>query len=449
MDLSVAASNPALVDNNSSTVWDAGAATGSFIIDVGAVRALNAIRIDWDGANGRRFNYRVTTSVSGSNFPVDWKSTVRKTYSNRADLTLDFFDEEARYVKVTVTGQSAGSPATARVREVEVFDAAPARTQYYLNNVSGSDTNTGLDGNAWRTFSYAKSRMRPRTELNFINTGVPYPGAMSLGPEHSGKHSNATIVYRGDEAVLTPINASGANQAIELNDTRYLEWTNFDMYAAASENVRVWAQDATTKIMHNRIHGAQGSYPNGRGIMGAGSFTLAYNLIYQNASDGMLLRSGDPGYAQIYNNVFYGNQVDGLVLENDSSVYPTVRNNISSGNAGAAFSRGSLGSVVDSHNCAAGTYVGAWQKVQSISGNPLFVNPSAGNFHLQAGSPCIDAGIDVDLYADFADNPINDEPSVPNTGSPGQYSRNFVDVGAVEVQPCDISACTNNGGGCH
>ena len=77
------------------------------------------------------------------------------------------------------------------------------------------------------------------------------------------------------------------------------------------------------------------------------------------------------------------------------------------------------------------------------------MNPSAGNFHLQGGSPCIDAGIDVNLYADFAANPINDEPSVPNTGSPGAYSRNFVDIGAVEVQSCDLSTCTNNGGGCH
>jgi hypothetical protein len=447
VDLSLSASVPALVDNNSATVWDAGGATGSFTIDVGAVRTLNAIRIDWDGADGRRFNYRVRTSVSG-NFPTDQKPVVRTTYSNRTALTLDFFDEQARYVRVNVTGQSAGNPATARVREVEIFDASPARTQYYLNNVSGSDTNSGLAGTTpWRTFDYAKGRMRPRADLNFMNTGVPYPGAMSLGARHSGKHSNATVVYSGDPAVLTPIDASGANQGIELDDTQHLEWKHFDMYAAASENVRVWAQDATTKIMHNRIRGAQGPPPFGRGIMGSGSFTFAYNLIYGNSGDGVLLR-GDGASPQIYNNVFYGNQGDGLTLDYAVHLSATVRNNISSGNVGSAFSRGPLGTVVDSHNCAAGTYVGAWQKVQSVSGNPLFVNPSAGNFHLQAGSPCIDAGMDVNLFADFAANPINDEPSVPNTGIPGQYSRTFVDIGAVEVQPCDLSACTNSGG-CH
>ena len=261
---------------------------------------------------------------------------------------------------------------------------------------------------------------------------------MSLSARHSGKHSNATVVYSGDPAVMTPIDAAGANQGIELDDTRYLEWSNFDIYAAASENVRVWAQDATTKILHNRIHGARNTTGFGNGIMGWGSFTLAYNLLYANGANGVYVRGTDTN-PEIYNNVFYGNQEYGLALEDIPGINATVSNNIASGNVLGGFWRGTLGTVSDSHNCVP----------TGPAGNPKFVSPSNGDFHLQAGSPCIDSGIDVNQFADFAGNPLNDEPSVPNTGSPGQYSRNFVDIGAVEVQPCDISACTNGGGGCH
>ena len=445
-DLAISASNSALVDNSVATVWDAGAPSGSFVIDVATVRTLKAIRMDWDGADGRRFNYRVETSPTGV-FGGEQKQVLRTTYSNRSALTLDFFDEQARFVRVVVTNQSVGNPASARIREVEIFDAAPKRTQRYLNNVAGSDSNSGLVNSPWRTFAYAKSRMRPRADLNFTNTGVPYPGAMSLGSRESGKHSNATIRYSGDPWSLTEIDASGANQGIELSQTKYLEWVHFDMHSATSENIRVDADD-TTWIMQNRIHGATGgNYPQGRGVLGYGTFRLAYNLIYANAAEGVFLR-GDATRPEIYNNVLYGNNAAGLALYNDSSA-AVVRNNISSGNVGAAFSRGPLWSpVADSHNCTSGVLVGAWDDLTSIDGDPKFVNPAQGNFHLRAGSPCIDAGIDVGLYADFGGDPIYDEPSVPNTGSPGQYSTRTVDIGAVEVQACDISACTS-GGGCH
>jgi hypothetical protein len=39
------------------------------------------------------------------------------------------------------------------------------------------------------------------------------------------------------------------------------------------------------------------------------------------------------------------------------------------------------------------------------SANPLFVNPAGGDFHLSAGSPAIDAGIDAGLTGDFDGDP--------------------------------------------
>jgi len=62
--------------------------------------------------------------------------------------------------------------------------------------------------------------------------------------------------------------------------------------------------------------------------------------------------------------------------------------------------------------------------------NPLLVGPTTDNYHLLAGSPAIDAGIDVGLTQDHEGNPIVDTP----------------DIGAYEyVQSyCTDGACDNN-----
>lgn len=38
--------------------------------------------------------------------------------------------------------------------------------------------------------------------------------------------------------------------------------------------------------------------------------------------------------------------------------------------------------------------------------DPLFVDTSSSDFHLQSTSPCISAGIDVGLTEDYDGNPI-------------------------------------------
>jgi len=43
--------------------------------------------------------------------------------------------------------------------------------------------------------------------------------------------------------------------------------------------------------------------------------------------------------------------------------------------------------------------------------NPDFVNP-ASDWHLQAGSPCIDAGVNVGLTTDYEDDPVADPPEI-------------------------------------
>lgn len=437
-DLAVSASVPALVDNNSTTAWDAGAQTGSFIVDAGSVRNLNAIRIDWDGTGGRRFNYAVEVSDTGE-FGGEEVPVVRRTYSNRIPLTLDFFDARSRYVRVLVTGQSMGSPGNARVREVELLASSPARTNLYISNEFGSDANSGSASSPWKTFNHARERVRPRDTLNFMQTALPYPGGMQLSAKHSGKHAGATVQYSGAGGVPARIDSSGQSYGVTLSGVEWLKWTDFEISLAASANLFV-TNTRNTEVLRNRLHSS-----SGRGVLGAGEFTLGQNLIYGNGTDGVFLYT-DGTNARIENNVIFGNGVDGLAMQNVGTVNASIQNNIVAGNGRYAFWRDFNGTVTDSHNCVQGTYayVGAWSRASSILADPRFTDPANGDFSLQLTSPCIDAGIDLNYVADFNGDPIRDVISVPDTGSPGAYSRTYADMGAFEA--CDT--CTS-GGGCH
>jgi len=420
-----------LIDNNRNTFWQAPSGTSSFVVDVGKVRLVNAIKIGWFTGDSRRFNYKIETSDTGV-FAGEQVEVVRETYDNRSASTLDFFDEAAKYVKVTITSLSVesgvGLASTVRINEVQVFDASPARTHLYVDNVRGDDGNPGWADSPWRSFDYARSRARPRDTVHLVNAGIPYPGMMELRDIHSGKHPMAMVRYEGDKNTLTQVNAAGSEFGARLNGTEFVEWMYFDIYSAVAANMVVFAKRDNV-VMYNRLHDAAA-----HGLFGAGKFTMAYNLIYRNAMEGAFIYN-DNAQVKIYNNVFYGNGDVGLSFHNQYEQVPPVAevmNNISAGNAGVALRRGTPGTITDGHNCVDGAYEGPWQRTASIDGDPLFVNPQAGDFRLQAGSPCIDAGIDVGLSADFLGNPPRDAPLVPNSGDPGSTGKDYIDIGAYE-----------------
>ena len=419
-----------LIDNDRSTYWDAQASTASFVADVGKVRLVNAIKIDWYFGDFRRFNYKIETSDTGA-FAGEQVEVVRETYDNRSAGTLDFFDEAARYIKVTVTSQTVGSGDTVRIDEVQLFDSSPARTQLYLHNVSGDDTNNGSIGHPWLTFNHAKGKVRPRDTLNFVNTGAPYPGDMQVLGAYGGKNEYATVIYQGDPVRLTEIDATNQGGGIVLKaGASYVDLMYFDIHSAMFANLGTSESSTGIRIMYNKLHDSSA----GRGFLATGKFLLAYNLIYGNGAEGVFIYR-DGTEAKIYNNVFYGNAAVGLYLDNiyqSTPVVAEVMNNIFAGNAGAALVRGAPGTISDARNCVEGDSLGPWQQTGSLNVAPLFVSPQTGDFRLQAASPCIDAGVDMGLSMDFLGNPPHDAPLVPNSGDPGSFGRDYIDIGAYE-----------------
>jgi parallel beta-helix repeat protein len=163
-------------------------------------------------------------------------------------------------------------------------------------------------------------------------------------------------------------------------------------------------------VRNNVIHDGRstGTGQRGWGIITAGGTgnRLYNNIVYniRNAADGS---AGIYVYAGtgtgVYNNTVYGASGYGIVVEPSASD-TTITNNISYSNA-----RG------DYRDSGAGT-----KGSTNLTGtNPLFVNPSAGNFQLQAGSPAINAGTAISLVpTDF-------------NGAPRPYGGAY-DIGAYE-----------------
>jgi len=81
----------------------------------------------------------------------------------------------------------------------------------------------------------------------------------------------------------------------------------------------------------------------------------------------------------------------------------------------------------------------------SVIGDPLFIDPENRDFHLQTGSPAVDAGIDVGLTQDFEGNPLPQD-NAPDIGAYeyGSFSlRGDVNKdGKVNIQ--DVQCCVNH-----
>lgn len=80
----------------------------------------------------------------------------------------------------------------------------------------------------------------------------------------------------------------------------------------------------------------------------------------------------------------------------------------------------------------------------NIDMDPLFVDAENEDFHLRAGSPCIDAANgDSASESDNEGSPRVDDPATPNTGS---GSLTYVDMGAFEYQPDSGADVSPDGG---
>jgi parallel beta-helix repeat protein len=179
-------------------------------------------------------------------------------------------------------------------------------------------------------------------------------------------------------------------------------------------------------ISNNIINGNTAS-AGGGGIYCCGyAFVKIFNnIISGNIGDGIGCYASFPA---ICNNTIINNN-NGICLYRDSSV--TIANNIIAFNTKGIYKSSSPTPVL-SKNCLFNTtnYYGLSAGPNDIQEDPLFIDRTAGDFHLRSDSNCVNAGNDVYILSAWPNIDID-----MDMDGQARINGNHIDIGADEWYP--------------
>jgi len=251
------------------------------------------------------------------------------------------------------------------------------------------------------------------------NGGTGFLGANLKTGSNRITIENSTFHHNGQ---LVDTYAIGVwNQSVASNT--YLTVKNCEVYAQKrliSEGAGIQFDGNPTRgniAEYNYVHDNEGGGIHS-GYGGSDSNIVRYNLIVNNNNYG-IAGYGGTNETKIYNNTIYGSVspggYSGIYLFT-AGVY-SVKNNVVVGNYNYGIDGNSGTTITCTNNLFYGYLTAATHNVtctSSVTSGPLFVSTVTRDFHLQAGSPAIDAGTGVGLTRDFSGNivPFGSAPDI-------------------------------------
>ena len=336
------------------------------VTDDGLPNPPGAVTTTWTKQSGPG------TVTFGNASAVDTTATfsVAGTYVLRLtanDSALSAYDE------VTITVNPKPGPAWSE------------SANYYVDGISGSDTNTGTSSAPFKTISKALTVAKTAGNKVLVWGGQTYSGALTLGA--NGTSANPITIKRDPASGAAIIDGGGT-----INGTIYATTTSYntiDGFTITNGRYGVYNNGAALgwiikncRITGNSYHGVY--------FRTGDNHTLTNNVIYGNGSgyDGVYAYSDSTGHTITQCSIY--KQSNGIRTSNSSTI-TTVRDCIVANCTTSGIYNGgtSIGPITycdvwnngtNYYNCSAGT--------GCISADPKWVNPASGDFHLQAGSPC-------------------------------------------------------------
>ncbi len=231
-----------------------------------------------------------------------------------------------------------------------------------------------------------------------------YDPSQSHGIYVSSSTSATVNIY--NNTIYGQVNGSGIKVRYSANIHHNL------IYGNARSGIEFGGNDATAvtyniyyNIIHSSITGSGAGITNG--LNGTAHIILENNTFYKDGTNAIELSlQNDVPFLTIKNNIFYaadGRRAIDMVLQTgtDDIDYNLYWQDTQSGNPNFKY------------NNALPTWA-QWKAfgfdVHGVNENPNLV--SSSDFHLQAGSPAIGAGINVGLTSDYDGHAINNPPSI-------------------------------------
>ncbi|MCD6184848.1 MAG: right-handed parallel beta-helix repeat-containing protein [Deltaproteobacteria bacterium] len=273
-----------------------------------------------------------------------------------------------------------------------------------------------------------------------------------------GVWNSKNIIVDGNKIQRACWPTDGKQECLSVNGSHNVEIRNNHVYNGGDiggEGIDVKNGSSNVKVYSNHVHNvySAGIYIDafkfhthdidvfrnvvhnctGKGIVAASeqgglleNVNIFNNVVYNNKSNGIIigwaLKPNNPlERISVFNNTCYRNGGYGIYIGATAAKDIVIRNNICSQNMKAqirTYRSVPLYQVIIENNLINGP--GSFMGDKSVSGDPKFIAPDNGDFHLQHNSPAIDNGTAISAPSDDFDGNVR-----PYAGA--------YDIGAYEL----------------
>jgi hypothetical protein len=173
-----------------------------------------------------------------------------------------------------------------------------------------------------------------------------------------------------------------------------------------SGGIYITSDDGTPTIAANRIFSNTANDGAGLGLATYGHFTVINNFFAHNNNGGIRLWDAPDGLVA-NNTIAFNTGSDGGIRLNEGYITPTIVNNVVVSNTYGISAHANASGTLDYNDVWGNTdqdydLPGALEPgSHDIQADPLFVELAGNDYHLRAGSPCIDAATDAGVTTDI------------------------------------------------